>query len=176
VGSVGFVSSNRSQDNFTTSYAFNNIGGVTAVSGSAFVGFTTYASDLKYRAWGALKSMNYGNGGWESSTFNGNLQITGYQLHAPNSVSSPPVTTIANRMGANYHYYADGRIKYVNSTEDSRLNRAYIYDNMGQVEKAFTSFQASNFGEYGTPPTPPGQYDSDPYWHSFKYNEWGQVK
>lgn len=159
VGAIGFVSSNRSQDNFTTSYAFNKIGGVTAVTGSAFLGFTTYAGDLKYRAWGALKSLSYGNGGWETSTFNGNLQLTSYQLHAPNTVSSPspPVTTIANRMGATYQYFADGRIKSADSTEDSRFNRAYTYDNVGRVE---------------TDITPGG---GSAYSHSFKYNEWGQV-
>ncbi|MEP7338581.1 MAG: hypothetical protein ABI977_12655, partial [Acidobacteriota bacterium] len=68
------------------------------------------------------------------------------------------------------------KIKYAQSTENATFDRAYIYDNVGRVEKAFTSYQATSFDMYGTQPTPPGQYASDPYWQSFKYNEWGQIK
>jgi len=45
-------------------YNHDDTGRVTGVTGSGFANISTYASNLQYRAWGALKYMDY----WEQQT------------------------------------------------------------------------------------------------------------
>jgi YD repeat-containing protein len=44
------------------SYGYDKAGRVTAVNGSGYYGISNYASALTYRAFGAIKGMNYANG------------------------------------------------------------------------------------------------------------------
>ncbi|NOT61211.1 MAG: hypothetical protein HOP19_13410, partial [Acidobacteria bacterium] len=172
---VDFTSTKRPQDDFFFTHNYDNTGNVTSLIGSPSSGITTYLSGLKYTAWGALMTANYGHNGYEMSTFNNNMQLSTYQLYTPSGS-----TGIQNRMGAEYNYYSDGRLKAVKNTENDDFDRAYIYDDLGRLKNAFTSDQATNFRLNGTQPHSPAfEYSqgvaTSPYWQDFSYNVWGQT-
>ena len=66
--------------NAQVGYTRDNTGRLTAIKGSRYanVAQTGYASAFKYRAWGALKSLNYGNGAPISLSYNNRLQVSNY--------------------------------------------------------------------------------------------------
>jgi hypothetical protein len=43
-------------------YVFNNAGMLTGVTGSGAHSMPTYLANISYRAWGAIKELDFGNG------------------------------------------------------------------------------------------------------------------
>ena len=67
------------------SYTFDKTGRVTGVTGSPFGNVTQYASNLQYRAWGALKSMSYGNGMIQNQAYTSRSQLQSLTVSGRNS-------------------------------------------------------------------------------------------
>jgi hypothetical protein len=99
-------------------------GRLAAVSGSPFGGVTQYISNIKYRAWGARRELNYSNNHIETTQYNNRLLPTIYSL--------------SNAMTRSYAYFADGRLKSSALTEDGSFNRTYEYDQAGRLDKDST--------------------------------------
>lgn len=61
---------------FTTGYMSGNWPNWSWVTQNV----TSFVSSISYRAWGAVKQMNYGNGVQLGMSFNGRMQPTQYQV------------------------------------------------------------------------------------------------
>jgi YD repeat-containing protein len=111
-------------------YEYDTISRTNHVTGSNFGGVTEYAKDIKYRAWGALKSLTYGNLKSVAISYDANRQPTSWEI--------PGV------IKRGYQYYNDHRLSF---TQDqliihSKFDRANQYDQSGRVTKALSGAEA----------------------------------
>src|SRR5437588_1655389 len=72
------------------SYGYDKAGRLSNVGGAGYTGVTSYASALSYRAFGAIKGMNYGDGHSLSTAYDNRLR--------------PTTWNVANVLGYNYQY------------------------------------------------------------------------
>ena len=118
------------------SYQRDAAGQLTAVTGSpSFGGVTNYIWNIRYRAWGAVKSASYGNNSVSTTQYNGRLQPTQYRL--------TDATSGASLMREDYGYHADEHLSLVTDLDDASgnnppsslrfLSRTYSYDLAGRV-------------------------------------------
>jgi YD repeat-containing protein len=110
--------------NAAIDYSYDALGRTTAVTGSSFGGVTQYATNLQYRAWGAMKAASYGNTHTAAALYNARLQPTHFEM--------PGV------MAKDYQYQADGRLRYSADLLDNKLDRSYSYDHAGRIKEAFS--------------------------------------
>ena len=112
-------------------YAFNNAGMLTAVTGSGAHSIPTYLSNIAYRAWGAIKDMDFGNGAHQHLNFNSRLRNTSMTL-SNGSISA----------AWNFDYYADGKIQKVTDSQNPIFDRAFDYDHIGRLQGVRTGSEA----------------------------------
>ncbi len=167
---LDFVSSRSGVDNFSFTHNYDKTGRVIGVAANPQSANPTLLSGVEYTAWGGWKKAVHSHGGSTTNEFTNRMQYSSYKLTTPHNA-----TGILERMKSNYGYYLDGRLKTVETTENTNFDRGYTYDDVGRVKDAFTSNDATNFRVYNIPPTPPGQFDQDPYYQSSTYNVWGQI-
>ena len=115
-------------------YGYDTIGRLSAVTGANFASVSSYASNMQYRAWGALKSASYGNSNTISLAYNSNLRVSTYE--------------IPGLMKKAYQYYDDGRFKFTQDqlATNSKLDRLYRYDHVGRVTTALSGAEARGGG------------------------------
>lgn len=116
-------------DSFT--YTRNVQGQLTAVTGSPYAGWTSYISNVTYRAWGAPKSITYAGGTTATIAYNARLMPTEFR----------------GFMRENYAYYADGKLASLTDLDDTAgnnppmslrfLSRAFTYDHVGRISSGF---------------------------------------
>lgn len=135
-----------------TPYPTGGTGGMTTVDVNA------YASGMKYRAWGALKGLNYGNGLGLSLTYT-----------AAAAADEFKVSGTATLMWLKYGRYDDGTLKSVEDKLHHQSDRSYRYDHAGRLEEAFSGTQALSFIK-------PAPSNSVPYWQKYEYDAWGNTK
>lgn len=118
-------------------YTHDRRGRLNSVTGTSFAGVTSYANAPVYRAWGALKSLDYGSGYKMSQTFDNGLRALTYNLDNPND-SNPAI------FDKDYEYYADGRLKLAdeNVTNLDKFDRLFIYDHQARVKDAKSGIEA----------------------------------
>jgi YD repeat-containing protein len=157
-------------------YAYDKIGRISSVTGSGttYAGVTDYALNFVYRAWGATKSFDFGNSTSTTLDYNDRLQITSYAVSGLAKQVGTTYTSEAE--GGEYTYYPDGKLKFATDTrqEDNGMSphdRAFSYDHMGRVKKAYSSLHANQFNS-GTTLTPSG---AQPFEHSFTYDGFSDV-
>ncbi len=132
-------------------YQYDNAGRLNRVTGSG-LGVAEYISQIDYRAWGGAKRLIYGNNLTTNLTYNSRLLASRYQgLQASNV-----------RLGAEYQYYADGRVRYSQDLTDNRMDRSYVYDHAARTVQAQSGAEAR-----AEPPT-----DDRPYRQAYSYDEW----
>jgi len=151
---VRSVTDQRSGTSFSTVY--DNIGRVTSVSGVGYGGVVTpFASQMLYRASGALKSLTYGN----NTTLN-----LGYNVRGS-------VTSYSDAMvGSTYQYYADGRVKFAHDQSYNPVpikDRAYQYDYAGRIAEAYSGAEARDFVNNTNSGTADG-----PFRQTYTYDAW----
>lgn len=147
------------------SYSYDQMGRVTGITGSGYVGISTYASNLQYRAWGDIKQMTYGN----------NLQFSaGYDSRQ--RLSQWKVTTVSNQgvLGYNYSYnnfYENtGRVTYAQNLYDPTLDRSYDYDHLGRMVSTHSGKEARWHIQAESYSGADGPYSQDR-----GYDQWGNV-
>ena len=126
-------------------YGYDNVGRLKDVTpgsldggtGTPYGNVTEYATAMRYRAWGALKEVNYGNGFKLSNDYNLRQQISHYNLGNPTTQNAGVIPPVGE-----YDYYADGRIKQTTDRSDATFNRVYKYDHVGRLSEARTDSQA----------------------------------
>jgi YD repeat-containing protein len=170
-GQIKTIADNRF--NRTATYTYNKAGELTGIAGNGYFGsgqnnFTASSASIWYRASGAIKQLNYGNGLQRSLSYNERLQPTQYRLQTGQS---------AVLDGSDYQYHDDGRVKFAsNMTAFGGLNpanswdRAYNYDHVGRLAEALSGPEAR--GE-SLPPLP-GSPNS-PYKQVNTYDVWGNL-
>ncbi len=117
----------------TINYGFDATGRLNDVTGSSFAGVTTYASNAQYRAWGALKHLDYGNTRVLDATYGPRLQ--------PASFNVPGV------MSKTYTYNPDGSLQFSSEQLDHKFDRFYSYDHSARITQAFSGAEARGEGE-----------------------------
>jgi YD repeat-containing protein len=139
-------------------YDYDRAGQLKGVTGSGYSTLTTYASNIKRRAWGALKELRFGNQLTLSVGYNSRQMPTSYD-----------VTGGAGRvMGWTYGYYDDGRMRSSTDLRDNRLDRSYSYDDpLGRVTLGLSGADARN--ETATP-------TNSPYRQSYTYDVWSHLQ
>lgn len=141
----------------SVSYAYNKAGQLLNGTGSGFGSvsqFTSTALPIKYRAWGAVKQINYGNGLKYDHTYNARLQLTRRTF--------TPVSTAASVN--DYAYYPDGRLKSkLLFSTPTYFDRSYSYDHVGRLTQARTDGEAR------------GQTGSGPYHQDYVYDVWNNL-
>ncbi len=130
----------------SVTYGYDRAGQLSGVTGSNFANVTTYASGIKYRAWGATKSVSYGasgNAGAATTTYDERMRPYEYALNIPASA-----TSVATSMRERYDYNADGQLRQMTDLDDRSVNffgeppadrrfsRRFIYDHVGRVKGA----------------------------------------
>jgi YD repeat-containing protein len=119
----------------------------------------TFASNIIYRAWGAVKQMTYGNGGQLAMSYNARLQGTRYQLNNLLDVNGAATTA-----GSTYDYYDDGKIRYAGRLDNNIFDRKYSYDYVGRLKEALSGSEARG-----------GTMADGPYRQSYGYDGWGNT-
>ncbi len=144
-------------------YAHDKAGRLNAVNGTPFAGFTNYAGNPQYRAWGGLKTLTYGNGAQMTMTFNNRLQADYFELIGTSS-TNPEI------MKKNYAYYADGNLRKVEDLKNSRFDRLIKYDNLGRPAEGKSSMEAR-----GTTAQPSEMEHQLPYRQSYQYDAFNNM-
>ncbi|HEY2961020.1 MAG TPA: hypothetical protein VGJ37_01290, partial [Pyrinomonadaceae bacterium] len=153
-----------SQFGAVVSYSYDALGRLTAVNGSGGIS-AQILTGLQYRAWGALKHANYGDGPQVNVTYNARLQPTRYELS--NVYLSPLIYPGYYTVGSENEYYSDGRLRYARDLQDGNFDRAFAFDHAGRLKEAYTGREAR-----GLPPSNPAD---SPYRQSYSYDVWNNM-
>ena len=137
--------------NITTSYLHDQAGRLSSVSGTGLAGAIPYASNFRYRAWGAAKHVEYGDGRTLDATYNNRLQAATFQ--------------IPGLMSKTYDYHADNRLRFSSDLLDHRFDRSYSFDHAGRINGALSGAEAR--GE--------GATQDRPYWQTYGYDAMGHL-
>lgn len=148
-------------------YGYDQTGRLSNVSGSGYAGVSNYASGISYRAWGNLKSMNYGDQQALSTAYDNRLR--------------PTTWNVSNVLGYkySYDYYNErtGRVTYAQSFYDSTLDRSYQYDQVGALVISHSGAEArasAYSGQWGIMDGPYSQgYDYDKFGNMTRRFGWG---
>jgi hypothetical protein len=90
---------------------------------------------MQYRAFGALKSLNYGNGQALTQGFDARQRLAQMQ--------------VGTELSAVFEYDADGQIRYAKDNTDATKDRAYQYDQVGRLAEGLTGAEARGGVELG---------------------------
>jgi YD repeat-containing protein len=152
--------------------AFDSAGQLTGVTGTGYATTQqTFSSDMRYRAWGALKGMAYGNQTSVSLDYNQRGLPTNYAVGG----IKPSATEQAQPEGGDFQYYSDGRVRFAGDlrTEASASglhDRAYSYDHAGRLKEAYSGSEAMSLKEGAVTSTAYGAFRQ-----SYQYDAWGDM-
>jgi YD repeat-containing protein len=133
-------------------YSYDGANRLTSATGSGPISASVYAFNFGYRASGAVKDFDFGNGVHQHLDFNSRLQNTALGL---SNIASSGSVSWTNQ------YYADGKLSTVSDSADSRFDRAFDYDHVGRISNALTGSEAR------------GANTADgPFRQSYSYDAW----
>jgi RHS repeat-associated protein len=150
------------------SYDYDTNGRLHSV-GSGYGDVSSYASDITYRAFGAVKAMNFHDGHSLSTSYDNRMRVTSWD--------------VANVLGFSYTYYGGNsfggtnQVNYArnlssNGGRDESLDRSYEYDQVGALVFAHSGAEArAAFGIDGTP----WGNSNGPYSHWYDYDKHGNM-
>ncbi len=137
----------------TLNYAYDSTARLNSVNGSGYGSVTQFASNMKYRAWGGLKGVNYDS--IRSLTINYNSRM------------NPTLFGVGGQyytVGSEYQYYADGRISYSRDLTDGKFDRSYSYDHITRLTSSFSGSEARGVS-----------VSDGPYRQTYDYDSWGNL-
>jgi YD repeat-containing protein len=105
-------------------YMFNTAARLTAVNGSGTHSVSHYAFNIGYRASGAIKDFDYGNGAHQHLNYNSMLRNTSLTL----SLGSTSSTWT-------FDYHADGKLQKVTDSNNPVFDRAFVTITWGVCRK-----------------------------------------
>jgi YD repeat-containing protein len=118
-------------DPFGAQVAYNrdNVGRVSSVTGSGFLGNVSYALNIQYRAWDGQKSVTYGDGNAAAVSYDARMHPASYLMPG---------------LREQYQYYADGRLQQMTDLDDRgqdpgnpdtarHFSRVQSYDHAGRL-------------------------------------------
>ena len=137
-------------------YGYDQTGRLSQVTGSPYAGVSQYATGMQYRAFGALKSLSYGNNLTLAQGFDTRQRLTSFQA--------------GPQLSAAFQYYDDGQIRYAKDNTTPTMDRAYDYDHAGRLSQGLSGGEARDFvgGTQGS--------DADGiYRHTYQYDVWDNL-
>jgi hypothetical protein len=140
------------------SYGFDKVGRFKTVSGNRTVENMqlNYVTNTDYRAWGAVKQLDYGNNISMTMKFNNRLQAHEYNLGSTR---------------VQYSYYNDGKLRSSDIDEGNNylpnFDRLYQYDFLERLTTAKTGAEAR--GQVENNP------NNRPYRMTLEYNRFGDI-
>ncbi len=138
-------------------YAQDKVGRLSGITGSYFGGVSSYLTNPQYRAWGAVKHLEYGdNAAHMDQSFDNRLQAASFNLVKPNAVGG------ANLIQKSYEYLPDGNLKKSVDQNSAYYDRAYSYDHADRMKTAVAGGATGN----GLPNTGA----NSPYEETFHYD------
>jgi YD repeat-containing protein len=148
---AGELTSIEDPDGNVINYVHDKTGRVTDITGTSFGNITQYATNIRQRAWGALKSASYGDDSSLTANYNSRLQPTDF--------------AISGLISKHYEYYNDGKLRYSRNDAPGVYDRSYTYDYSGRVTEAFSG------------PLARGEADVDqrPYKLTYQYDSFGHL-
>ena len=136
--------------NVQVNYTFDNAGRLSGVTGTGFLNVSTFLSNIKYRAWGAPRSVAHINNRTAETTYDARLRVKTYKL-------LPAVPDDGIKLNNQYDYFPDGRLKKVTDLDDHDpsiigftdsgrwFTRVYRYDRHGRITQARGYNQPNSF-------------------------------
>ena len=134
-----------------TSFSYDTAGRTSGVTGSWNGVNYTYASNISYRAWGAVKSASLG-GATETISYNSRMQPSHFWVGS---------------MSYDYSYFDDGKLRTFKDLNDQigdphyvqfhYMSRAYAYDHVGRIAGV------SQLPNYSVMPPFTGSYGYDEF-------------
>lgn len=145
-------------------YSYDVAGRMLGAAGSGPASAASYASNMKYRAWGALKDVDLGNQTHQFVGYDSRLRAQTMELRnvIVNPTNQTPLT-----MKWNYDYYADNRLNHAYDIQNNRFDRKFDYDDQGRLKEAYTGLEAR-----GQAPISPA---NSPFRQTFGYDVWGNM-
>ena len=136
----------------TLNYSYDSTGRLNAVNGSGYSSVSQFASNMKYRAWDALKGVTYDTIRSLAIGYNSRMNVTSFGVVGQYTV------------GSEYQYYADGRISYSHDLTESKFDRSYTYDHMARLTSGFSGSEARGVN-----------VADGPYRQTYDYDTWGNL-
>src|SRR6266850_1049032 len=158
-------------------YSYDSTGRLSSMSASGFSASYSYTqtvssfiSSIAYRAWGAPKSVTYGNTVSEATDYNSRLQPTSYALSNVNytNYNASPSTNYSS-MSWTFDYYDDGRVHNAWDASNHWFDRSYTYNHAARLIEASTYRRAEGLSPY------PSVSNPDPYYQQTTYDVWGHI-
>ncbi|MBX3292724.1 MAG: RHS repeat protein [Acidobacteria bacterium] len=138
-------------------YGHDRAGKMFSVWGStSFAGISTYLGAVNYRAWGGIRSITYGNGNTQTTTFDEALRPSDFVLEKDSTA----------KMDKSYEYYTDGRLRYTEDNLNPVFDRLQRYEHQGRLAAAFSGLEARG----GTVSDPQDQKTQLPYRQTYGFN------
>jgi YD repeat-containing protein len=141
-------------------YEYDAAGALTDVTAANFTGVPGFASGMKYRAWGGLKEMTYGNGVMAQMSYDGRQRPTRYDVTGLRSYHGGPLVAY----GSTYSYHPDGLLSYAGDIQHNIFDRSYEYDHAGRLKAAKSGSEARG-----------GSATDGPYRQNYTYDVWGNL-
>jgi RHS repeat-associated protein len=162
---AGSLTSVTNPWNVEVGYIHDRVGRLRGVSGANYAGVSFYAHNMDYRAFGAVKFMNYGNNPRTfSASYDTRMRMTEWKV--------PDV------MWWQFAYdkfgEQTGRVTYAKNMYDATLNRSYEYDQWRRLYASHTGAEADvhvGLRAYQNPPIQ--QHEYGPYAQLRFYDVWG---
>jgi YD repeat-containing protein len=143
-------------------YIYDGVGHLTDVkddTNTPYGGVTQYATGIKYRAWGAVQSLTYGNGRVLSQLYTPRLKVSHFEIGGLVSMDYRYTTA----PGGNDD---DGLVKYIRDLTqvNSPFDRGFRYDLVGRLTQALSGTEARG-----------GTLADGPYRETYTYDAWDNV-
>jgi len=177
---AGQVKSITDPTNSAINYARDRAGRVTSVTGTPYgtggingtpyIEISQYASNLKYRAWGSLSSLTYGNQMTLSQEFDRRLRLSSFLVGGMTPPPYAPPGWETRLRSSNFQYYDDGNLRAARDNLGNVMDRAYSYDHMNRAKEAYSGSEALDFlnGTNSGPPT-------GTYRQSYQFDPFGNM-
>jgi YD repeat-containing protein len=138
--------SNSLDSSANVTYAHDYAGQLKDVNGGGYGGVTQYASNMRYRAWGAVKHLDYGNNPLQLNLeYDVRLQAKRMDVR-PQSTIYNSANTTNTVMGWSYQYFKDSRLYYSSDLLNNMLDRKYGYDHTGRSIQGTSGKTAQGLG------------------------------
>jgi YD repeat-containing protein len=156
--------------NSTVSYTNDKTGRLTAVAGTPFGNNTSgnYADQIKYRAFGAIKQMNYktDDNALVSMQYDNRLRVSQHQV-----ATNPQTNEFLKK--ATFEYFADSRPKAMDNVLDAGFDRSFAYDFAGRLSSNAFGTALDGQGNQVTPYSQTIVYDAFSQMTSRETQQWG---
>ena len=143
-------------------YSFNQEGELTAATAGTggYQGVSNYINSVSYRASGAPKQVDYGNGRSLFAAYDNRMRLTTWDVNGVLGYDY------------NYDYFNNrtSRVSYARNRYDSTLDRSYEYDHVGRliISHSGAEARAAAFSGEWNP-------KDGPFSLGFEYDVWGNM-